>query len=436
MKKYILLLIFCLNITLVKSQLYFPSNNQNQWDTIPPSSLGWCQNKIDSLYTFLDTNNTKAFILLKDGKIVLEKYFNGHSESANWYWASAGKTITAFMVGIAQQENFLHISDTTSKYLGQGWTSCTIAQEEKITILNQLTMTTGLEDGLDPHCTIDTCLIYRANSGTRWAYHNAPYTLLDGVIANATGQSLNLYTNSKLKIPTGMNGIFIQQGFNNVYFSTARSMARFGLLILNQGKWNTNQILTDTSYFNDMVSTSQNLNEAYGYLWWLNGTNTFMAPQSQWVFNSSISPDAPSDMIAALGKDGQILTIIPSQNIVMVRMGGPPNNSLVPFTLNIDIWKHLNEFQCSTVDIPENKIEKFSFRILPNPCHDFLSIEITNRTSSLIQYSVYTSSGKLIRNGNFNTNIYNLNTSEFKSGIYLLQLSSTSFTKTFKFIKQ
>ena len=202
------------------------------------------------------------------------------------------------------------------------------------------------------------------------------------------------------------------------------------------GVWNTNQILTDTSYFNDMVSTSQSLNDAYGYLWWLNGTNTFMAPQSQLVFNSSISPDAPSDMIAALGKDGQILTIIPSQNIVMVRMGGSPNNSLVPFTLNNDIWKHLNEFQCSTVDIPENMIEKYSFRILPNPCHDFLSIEIANRTSSSIQYSVYTTSGKLIRNGNFNTNIYNLNTSEFKSGIYLLQLSSTSFTKTFKFIKQ
>ena len=49
-----------------------------------------------------------------------------------WYWASAGKSLTAFMVGIAQQENYLSISDTTSDYLGQGWTNCTQSQEEKI----------------------------------------------------------------------------------------------------------------------------------------------------------------------------------------------------------------------------------------------------------------------------------------------------------------
>ena len=109
MKKIVCVIILTTSLSIIQAQLYFPPNGSNVWDTIAPSDLGWCQNKIDSLYDFLNATNSKAFVLLKDGEIVLEKYFNGHSSSTNWYWASAGKTLTAFMVGIAQQENFLNI---------------------------------------------------------------------------------------------------------------------------------------------------------------------------------------------------------------------------------------------------------------------------------------------------------------------------------------
>ena len=338
------------------AQLYFPSNSSSVWDTVSPASLGWCQTNIDSMYSFLDSNNTKAFILLKDGKIVLEEYFDGHTPSSNWYWASAGKTLTAFMVGIAQQENYLSITDTTSTYLGQGWTSCSPLQEEKISIWHQLTMTSGLDDGVaDPYCTIDTCLTYFSDAETRWAYHNAPYTLLDQVMENATGQTLNSYTTQKLKDPIGMTGFYVQQAFNNVFFSTARSMARFGLLILNNGNWDGTQIMTDTNYFNNMVTTSQNLNESYGYLWWLNGKNTYMLPQTQFVFNGSISPNAPNDMIAALGLNAQYINVVPSQNMVWIRMGNAPDNSLVPTALNDDIWKYINDLDCIPTAISNEK---------------------------------------------------------------------------------
>ena len=55
-------------------------------------------------------------------------------------------------------------------------------------------------------------------------------------------------------------------------------MARFGLLILNNGNWDGNQIMTDTNYFNQMLNSSQSLNESYGYLWWLNGKTSYMLP--------------------------------------------------------------------------------------------------------------------------------------------------------------
>ena len=178
--KFLFFITFCFTsmINTRAQNIYFPPLIGNTWDTISPQALGYCQPKIDSLYNFLEQNNSKAFILLKDGKIVLEKYFGTHTATSPWQWASAGKTITAFMTGIAQQEGFLSITDTTSSYLGQGWTNSTPQQEELITIWNQLTMTSGLDDGVpDNSCTLDTCLNYLADPGTRWAYHNGPYTL-------------------------------------------------------------------------------------------------------------------------------------------------------------------------------------------------------------------------------------------------------------------
>ena len=188
MRIIILLFAFSFQFQLFAQSLYFPPKIGNTWDTISPTGLGWCQERIDSLYAFLEQKDAKAFILLKDGKIVLEKYFGTFTQDSAWQWNSAGKTLTGFTVGIAQQEGHLKITDTTSKYLGKGWTSCTSTQEDKITIKHQLSMTTGLDDNiLTWSCTKNTCLKYLTDPETRWAYHNAPYTLLDDVISNATG---------------------------------------------------------------------------------------------------------------------------------------------------------------------------------------------------------------------------------------------------------
>ena len=353
MNRIIIVFCFCLFSKSSISQTYFPPNNSTVWDTISHVNLNWCQNKIDSLYSFLDTNNTKSFVLLKNGKIVLEQYFNGHSDTSNWYWASAGKTITSFLVGMAQEEGYLEITDTTSDYLGDGWTNCNLIQEKKITIWNQLTMTTGLDDSVSFDCTNDTCLVYLSDPGTRWAYHNAPYTLLRPVIENATGQGINLYAYQKLLNPIGMNGLFLYSGYNNIFNSTARSMARFGLLILNNGKWDGNQIMSDTNYFNQMLNTSQMLNESYGYLWWLNGKTSSMFPGIQFIFNGDITPNAPDDLVSALGKNGQIINVVPSENLVWIRMGEAPDSSLVPHDLNIAIWNYINDLPCATLSIED-----------------------------------------------------------------------------------
>jgi CubicO group peptidase (beta-lactamase class C family) len=422
MQKFILFIhLLIISFSSRAQTLYFPPTTGTTWDTIAPSSLGWCPDRIDSLYNYLEDANSKAFIVLKDGKIVLEKYFGTFTKDSVWYWASAGKTITSFMTGIAQQENFLSINDTTSKYLGLGWTDCIQVKENNITIKNQLTMTSGLDDNVaDSHCTIDTCLQYKADAGTRWAYHNGPYTLLDNVISSATGQTLNSYINQKLKLPTGMNGAFYKLDFDNLFISTPRSMARFGLLILNKGKWSSTQVMTDSNYFNQMVNTSQQLNKSYGYLWWLNGKSSYMAPTVQTIFNGKILPSAPYDLIAALGKNGQIINIIPSQNIVLIRMGNAPNGNEVPFMMNDTIWQKMNRLVCNSTSTNAIKQEK-NIVIYPNPANENISIQYENLYFDIELFDII---GNKITSKSSCFNSEKINTKDFKNGIYFLRIIS------------
>ena len=433
MKKLLLIqfLVLFLLPNSVKSQpLYYPPTSTTAtWETIDPSSLGWCQTRIDNLYAFLEQENTKGFIVLKDGKIVLEQYFGTFTNQSSWYWASAGKTITAFLVGKAQEENFLSINDNTSTYLGQGWTSCTPTQENNIKIRNQLTMTSGLNDGVvDSDCTLNTCLEYTANAGTRWAYHNAPYTLLESVLQNATGQPINTYTQLKLKNPTGMTGSWVTIDYNNVFFSNVRSMARYGLLIQGNGAWNGTQLINST-YFNEMVNTSQNLNKSYGYLWWLNGKPNYMLPTTQLIFPGSYAVNAPSDMIAGLGRDGQIVSISQSSGLVFVRMGeAPSSTSSVPTIFCNQIWQKINELDC-TLEI--NNQERNKIAIGPNPATN--TISISNIESEKYSVEIFDMIGNsILKVSNQST----IDISFLASGIYLVNVQQGNQRQTQKLIKR
>ena len=98
--------------------LYYPPVNSNTWETVTPASLGWNETALSNVYDYLQQKNTKAFIILYNGKLVVEKYFGTFTADSNWYWASAGKTATALLVGIAQQESLLNIQDKSAQYLG------------------------------------------------------------------------------------------------------------------------------------------------------------------------------------------------------------------------------------------------------------------------------------------------------------------------------
>jgi CubicO group peptidase (beta-lactamase class C family) len=331
MKKLTSLLIcLLLNVSLIKSQsLYCPPLTGTTWDTMSPQSINWCQPRIDSLYNYLQAKSTKSFIVLKNGKIVLEKYFGTYTSDSVWYWASAGKSLAGFITGVAQQKGFININTKVSQYIGNGWTSAPLFKENLITVKNLLQMTSGLDDAPPTPCdnedTAKACLLYQVDAGTRWAYHNV-YVKLQDVVAQATGQNWSVYFNTKLRDKIGMSGLWNATGGLSVYWSNTRSMARFGLLALNAGKWENTQIVNQ-NYMRNATNTSQNLNEAYGYMWWLNGKSSFRLPQSQFQFSGSLIPTAPSDMYCALGKNDQKIYVIPSKKIVIIRMGNAADGS-------------------------------------------------------------------------------------------------------------
>jgi CubicO group peptidase (beta-lactamase class C family) len=405
--------------------LYFPPISGGSWETVSPASLGWDESKIQPLFDYLQANNTKAFLVLKDGRVAIEQYFGTFAADSNWYWASAGKTMTAALVGIAQQEGFLSIEDVSSKWMGRGWTSLPAAKEDRITVRHQLTMTSGLDDGTgDAGCTLPSCLVYKADAGTRWAYHNAPYTRLDSVMESATKMTLNQFYFTRMRLKIGVNGAYIRSGaYNNVLFTTPRSMARFGLLILNKGVWSTTPILHDTTYLRQMVTPSQDINNSYGYLWWLNGQKSHMLPQTQFVFPGWLCPEAPEDMIAALGRNGQILCVVPSMNIVVVRMGNDPDDtSLIPNRLSDQIWKRLNDVLRRTTGMDIEQTEsgvapgEIKVRLYPNPAREYVIVEsgkdVVARITDILGREVWRGSGQ---------RSYNVHTARWPSGQYLLR---------------
>ena len=233
-----------------------------------------------------------------------------------------------------------------------------------------------------------------------------------------------------------MDGLFIKQDYNNVYFSTARSMARFGLLILNKGSWNDIPVLSDQQYYNEMVNTSQNINESYGYLWWLNGKNGFMVPQSQIKFPGRLFQSAPADMFSALGKNGQFVNVIPSQNMVWIRMGDNPDNSLVPFLFNEDVSKYINALSCtsSNKDITASDIPEYN--IFPNPVTEYIHIEQNNTERNSVQCKIFDAMGRIVHQGFYEGKSFLINTQGFNQGLHFLQIRKNNAVQTLKFVKE
>lgn len=321
--------------------MYYPPTGSSTWETKSISSLGWNSAAVQPLKDYLQQKNTRSFMILVNGRIVMEEYFNGHTKDTEWQWNSAGKTLVGTITGIAQQEGLLQINNKVSDYIGTGWTSAPLVKENLITNRNLLTMTSGLNDS--NNLVTQANLTYMADAGTRWSYHNVFQKLMD-VVAAASSQNYSTYFNAKLRDKIGMDGFWNNGIIFKIYHSSTRSMARFGILALNKGKWNSEQIINQ-AFFEESINTSQSINPSYGYFWWLNGKSSAMLPGGQTVYPGTLVPNAPADMYAAMGAEDQRIYVVPSKKMVVIRMGtasDPANPVFALSGFDNALWEKIN----------------------------------------------------------------------------------------------
>jgi hypothetical protein len=185
-------------------------------------------------------------------------------------------------------------------------------------------------------------------------------------------------------------------------------------------------VLNDPVYFHDMTTSSQTMNPSYGYLTWLNGQSSYMVPSLQFSFPGSPMPNAPADIFAAIGKDGQLINVSPSTGLLLIRMGGNDDNSMVSTQYNDTIWQYVNRLSCPAA-ISENSLA--AIRLSPNPV---AGQPVT--VSGLAQndhITVSTISGQQLAVPFANSQ---LDTRSLNAGIYLVTINRSGLQQTLRLL--
>jgi hypothetical protein len=152
-----------------------------------------------------------------------------------------------------------------------------------------------------------------------------------------------------------------------------------------------------------------------------------MVPTLQTTFPGFICPNAPNDMIAAIGAGGQFLNVIPSQNLVWLRMGDEPGNSLVPFMLNDAIWEYVNDLSCSLLEIEEDNLSEI--KVFPNPASSYITIDAND--IKLGKIMIYNSVGMVQQELSSDLTTLNLDISAFENGLYFISFPDKKITLRF-----
>ncbi|MFH1531017.1 MAG: serine hydrolase domain-containing protein [Pseudomonadota bacterium] len=287
---------------------YFPpiDPEDDTWETIPPEALGWDASKLQDLLEYLEKHETTAFVVLYKGRILVEQYWQGWDPHTTAKVFSVSKSVVAFLIGRAQAQGLLDIDGYVSSYV-EDWSPALRIFKSKVTIRHLLTMTSGLT----------LALTFDAQVGTVWKYNTNAFKVLIAVLEAVTGADIDDHSATTLYAPTGMRDSSWQQ---DKLSCSARDMARFGLMILAGGQWDGQVLLEDPDYFAAMLDSSQDLNPAYGYLWWLNGKDSWLLPDDT-AGTGPIIPSAPADLVSAQGFGDKKIYVVPSMHLVLVRHG-------------------------------------------------------------------------------------------------------------------
>lgn len=282
-------------------------------------SSGGAKEKI--LEDFIEEQKVAGLLILQDGKIRMERYALGHSDTNLWSSLSVAKSVTSTLVGVAIKDGYIksvedYVTDYLPKLEGSAFDS--------VKIRHLLTMTSGIKwnenytdpdsdiAGFDKDTTVDGMkaivsymrrLPAEAEPGKKFNYSTGETHLLGALISSATHQSLSHYLSSKIWIPYGMEQAATwrldrtgQEMAGCCLQMRLRDFGRFGQFVLEDGYIDGESIVPD-DWFKKATQIQMPLwpGGGYGYGWWIFNGHSF----------------------EALGIHGQKIYIDPSRNLVI-----------------------------------------------------------------------------------------------------------------------
>jgi CubicO group peptidase (beta-lactamase class C family) len=274
----------------------------------PSFSYGGKTFTVDS---YMAAYNVSGLLVLKDGKVLLERYAMGRRPSERWTSFSVAKSVTSTLVGAAIQDGYIKsIDDPVTRYVPELKGSA----YEGVSVRQMLMMSSGVrwnEDYVDPKSDVavagtqpaepgvNPMVAYlrklpRAHEpGSTFNYNTGETDLVGVLVSKATGKSLAEYASEKLWKPYGMeaDGIWMtdqggQERGGCCISMTLRDYGRVGQFILDGGKAGGKQVVPDWWVGQATTQRIDNGTGGYGYFWWIRPNGSY---QASGIYGQSIT---------------------------------------------------------------------------------------------------------------------------------------------------
>lgn len=340
MKTFNLLALFLISLTpacvaQTASSWNLSPDLKDGWEITSPAAVGIDEAALGNLLQLMGnrlSRDYRAITVTKDGKLVVEEYFNSFWRNNINDIRSAGKSITSMLAGVAMDKGLFKPTDKVFDFFPK-YKSIKNPSPEKsaITVADLLVMSPGLASddylnnspGREEYMTdtedylkfvLDLPMDFK--SGERWAYSSAVAFLLGAIVENTSGQTLEDFARKNLFGPMGIKDFFWEKspkdrntGMGNIYFR-ARDLAKLGQVMLDNGQWNGQQIISASfvkKSFEKRFDISDNdpFAHGYGYMWYLAKIN---------IKGQSL------DYYYASGNGGNKIFIIPTLNMVVTTL--------------------------------------------------------------------------------------------------------------------
>ena len=302
---------------ITKKRDYWPTN---EWRIASPESVGIDSNRLFSIDKEIKVRlrGVNCFLIIKNGNIVHEKYFNGYNQRHKNHMCSVTKTVISALVGIAIDQGLVRdVNQKILDFFPEFKPKNSDYLKNQLSIRHFLTMTTGLlwmNRGMG-HEPMFRRLLKEKNwvksilnlpikdrMFGKFQYSSAVSHLLSAIITKISNRSAQDFAEKYLFRPIGISNnkewMKDPQGINIGGYGlklSPRDMAKFGFLYLNQGRWKDRQIISKEW----IVESLQNYGEGYGYHVWITKIGDFNA-------------------FMAAGYGGQYLTCFPKLDLIMV----------------------------------------------------------------------------------------------------------------------